>query len=112
MQNFNDTTSVKINREKKNLAKSKGLKLQDLLDSALNDELGLCNEEDKVNERIERLKQEIKNLEIEKEKNLADCDKKINILMKNLRDMRDREEENYNDKINILKAKIEYLEQF
>ena len=54
MQNFNDTTSVKINREKKNLAKSKGLKLQDLLDSALNDELGLCNEEDKVNERIER----------------------------------------------------------
>ena len=38
---FNETTSVKINKEKKDLAKSKGLKLQDLLDHALDEALGL-----------------------------------------------------------------------
>lgn len=111
MQNFNDTTSVKINREKKDLAKSKGLKLQDLLDNALNEELGLVDEEIKKEEKIEKLKQEIINLEEEKEKNLKDCDKKINILMKNLVDMRNREEENYNNQIKILQAKINYLNQ-
>ena len=37
---FNETTSVKINKEKKDLAKSKGLKLQDLLDHALDEALG------------------------------------------------------------------------
>ena len=111
MQNFNDTTSVKINREKKDLAKSKGLKLQDLLDNALNEELGLVDEEIKKEEKIEKLKQEIINLEEEKEKNLKDCDKKINILMKNLVDMRNREEENYNSQIKILQAKINYLNQ-
>ena len=36
---FNETTSVKINKEKKDLAKSKGLKLQDLLDHALDEAL-------------------------------------------------------------------------
>ena len=37
---FYETTSVKINKEKKDLAKSKGLKLQDLLDHALDEALG------------------------------------------------------------------------
>ena len=37
---FNETTSVKINKQKKDLAKSKGLKLQDLLDHALDEALG------------------------------------------------------------------------
>lgn len=45
MRNFNDTTSVKINREKKNLVKSKGIKLQDILDDAINLELGILDEE-------------------------------------------------------------------
>ena len=39
MVRFNETTCVKINKEKKDLAKSKGLKLQDILDNALNDAL-------------------------------------------------------------------------
>ena len=47
MSNFNKCTCVKVNKEKMDLIKAKGLNLQDLLDKAMNEELNLNNMPDK-----------------------------------------------------------------
>lgn len=72
--NFNETTSVKINKEKKDLAKAKGLKLQDLLDNALNEELKL-NEIPRNQKKINDLNQEIESLKKTRDDAIADCEK-------------------------------------
>lgn len=107
---FNETTCVKINKEKKDLAKSKGLKLQDILDNALNHALSIedieCNDI-----RIKQIDDEIEKLKKTKEKSIADCEKKINILMKSLNDMKDREAENYDKEIHYLELEKEYIQK-
>ena len=76
---FNETTSVKINKQKKDLAKSKGLKLQDLLDHALDEALGFSYYP--MSElRLLEIDNEIESLKIQKEKAMRDCQKKIDIL--------------------------------
>ena len=77
---FNETTSVKINKQKKDLAKSKGLKLQDLLDHALDEALGFSYYP--MSElRLLEIDNEIESLKIQKEKAMRDCQKKIDILI-------------------------------
>lgn len=108
MNCFNETTSVKVNKEKKDLAKSKGLKLQDLLNHALDEALGLNSIQ--VSElRITEIDNEIATLKIEKEKAIKDCQKKIDILIGGLNDFRDGEAANFDKEIKNLELEKEYI---
>lgn len=107
---FNETTSVKINKEKKDLAKSKGLKLQDLLDHALDEALGLGFTP--VSElRLTEIDNEIESLKREKEKAMKDCQKKIDILINGLIEFKEAEAAAYDRKIRILELEKEYNKQ-
>lgn len=110
MSNFNKCTCVKVNKEKMDLIKAKGLNLQDLLDKAMNEELNLNNMPDKE-QKIEEILSKIEKLEKERDKSIADCDKKIDILIKNLIESRNNEEQFYNKQIKVLKLELEYLKQ-
>ncbi|MCD7782178.1 MAG: hypothetical protein LUG89_05740 [Methanosphaera sp.] len=109
MTKFDKSTCVKVNKEKMDLVKQKGLKLQDLLDKAITQELDL-DEDDMTQEYIDELKTEVEKLEKQRDESIADCQKKIDILMRNLYESKDKEEEYYNKQIDYLKAKIKYLE--
>lgn len=107
---FNETTSVKINKEKKDLAKSKGLKLQDLLDHALDEALGLGFTP--VSElRLTEIDNEIESLKRDKEKAMKDCQKKIDILINGLVEFKEAEAAAYDRKIRILELEKEYNKQ-
>ena len=110
MSNFNKCTCVKVNKEKMDLIKAKGLNLQDLLDKAMNEELNLNNMPDKE-QKIEEILTKIEKLEKERDKSIADCDKKIDILINNLIESRNNEEQFYNKQIKVLKLELEYLKQ-
>ncbi|MDO5851798.1 MAG: hypothetical protein Q4Q23_04855 [Methanobacteriaceae archaeon] len=110
MTEFNKCTCVKVNKEKMDLIKAKGLKLQDILDNALNEELKL-EKIPKNQQKITELKKQVKKLEKTRNESIADCEKKIDILMKNLIESKNREEEEYNKKIHYLNLEIDYLEK-
>ncbi|MGN1363302.1 MAG: hypothetical protein ACI4VU_06325 [Methanobrevibacter sp.] len=110
MRNFNDTTSVKINKEKKNLVKSKGIKLQDLLDDAINFELGISDEKSINKNKIDYFLLEISKIEEERDKYLDNFNKEIKVLLDDLNNFKNEEEEYYNNKIKVLQSKIKYLE--
>lgn len=110
MTEFNKCTCVKVNKEKMNMIKAKGLNLQDLLDKAMDKELNLNQIQDNQ-QRINEINQQIKKLEKQRDKAMNDCQKKIDILMKNLIESKNHEEENYNKQIKILKLEREYLEK-
>ncbi len=110
MTEFNKCTCVKVNKEKMDLIKAKGLNLQDLLDKAMDNELQL----DKITnneERIEEIDKEIEKLEKERDEAIADCQKKIDILMSNLIESKNHEEENYNKQIHILELEKKLLNE-
>ena len=71
-RNFDDTTSVRINKEKKEKAKLLGLKLQDLLDEALDNYLNLSiyDEVSKLENEKNELEKQMEDLEIEEKKEL------------------------------------------
>ena len=100
---FNETTSVKINKQKKDLAKSKGLKLQDLLDHALDEALGFS-----YYPMSELRLMEIDN---QKEKAMKDCQKKIDILISGLIEFKEEEAAQYDRKIRQLELEKEYNKQ-
>ncbi len=100
----------KSKQRKMDLIKAKGLNLQDLLDKAMNEELNLNNMPDKE-QKIEEILTKIEKLEKERDKSIADCDKKIDILIKNLIESRNNEEQFYNKQIKVLKLELEYLKQ-
>lgn len=107
---FNETTSVKINKQKKDLAKSKGLKLQDLLDHALDEALGLTYYP--MSElRLLEIDNEIESLRIQKEKAMKDCQKKIDILVSGLMEFKEEEAAQYDRKIRQLELEKEYNKQ-
>lgn len=110
MTEFNKCTCVKVNKEKMDMIKAKGLNLQDLLDKAMDDELNLNQIQDN-RQRINEINKQIKKLEKQRDEAMADCQKKIDILMKNLIESKNHEEENYNKQIKILKLEREYLEK-
>lgn len=110
MTEFNKCTCVKVNKEKMDMIKAKGLNLQDLLDKAMDDELNLNQLQDNQ-QRINEINQQIKKLEKQRNEAMKDCQKKIDILMKNLIESKNHEEENYNKQIKILKLEREYLEK-
>ena len=93
--NLDSMTSIKVNSTKKQLAKDKGLKLQDLLDTALNIALGLESKEYDTNTiliEIEETKKKILDLEETKKVELNRISKE------------------YDTKINELKLKLELLD--
>ena len=67
MTEFNKCTCVKVNKEKMDLIKAKGLNLQDLLDKAMDDELNL-SEVSSHQEKIDNLNAKIDKLKIHKNK--------------------------------------------
>lgn len=108
MSQYNKCTCVKVNKEKMALIKAKGLNLQDLLDNAMNNELELNDNKNKE-EKIEKINEEIKKLEHEKQETINDYQKKIDILLKNLTELKKHEEEFYDRQKTVLQLKKEYL---
>ena len=98
MTKFNKCTCVKVNKEKMDLIKAKGLNLQDIL-----------NKTQSIEDTIDEINTKIEKLEKQRDAAIIDCEKKINILMKNLSELKHREEKNFNKEINFLKLKREYL---
>lgn len=91
---LDETTSVKVNSTKKQLAKDKGLKLQDLLDKALDIALGFDTKNYDTNTikvDIEETTKKIKQLEETKKLEL------------------DRVTKDYDNRITELKLKLEFL---
>lgn len=110
MTELNKCTCVKVNKEKMDLIKSKGLHLQDILDKAMDEELQLSKISNSQ-QKIEELKEIIKKLEQEKEDSLKEYDKKIDLIIKLLTESKNTEETYYNKRIQSLKMEIEYLEK-
>ena len=98
MTNFDKCTCVKVNKEKMDLIKAKGLNLQDILDKAMDEELKLSDASD-VKQEIDDLTLKIAKLKKERDESIKDCEKKIEILMKNLNELKDKEEAYYNKQI-------------
>lgn len=100
---FDTHTTVKIDSNKRDLAKAKGLKLQDILDNALNIALGI-NDIDEIDAtnyliKMERISNELKELKETKEIKQLQL-KELN---------QDIEQLNY--KINSLEANLKNLEK-
>ena len=110
MSNFNKCTCVKVNKEKMDLIKAKGLNLQDLLDKAMDEEINLCDVSNKQ-QKINELSEKIDKLKNERDKAIADCEKKIDILMKNLVESKNNEELFYNKQIQVLELEVDYLKK-
>lgn len=91
---LDETTSVKVNSTKKQLAKDKGLKLQDLLDKALDIALGFDTNNYDTNTIL---------VDIE------ETTKKINHLEETKKLELDRVTKDYDNRINELKLKLEFL---
>ncbi len=108
MTKFNKCTCVKVNKEKMDLIKAKGLNLQDLLDKAMDDELKLSDVSN-VQHRIDEITLQIEKLKKERDEALQDCEKKIEILMKNLTESKNKEEDYYNKHIKYLEMEREYI---
>lgn len=105
---FNKCTCVKVNKEKMDLIKSKGLKLQCILDKAMDKELELeclTNKEEKVN----LLNAEIEKLERQKQEATKNTEKHINAIIKNLEFIQQYEEKQYDTQIQQLKLEKDYL---
>ena len=95
------TTSIKINRAKRDLAKAKGLKLQDVLDTALDNVLkidsltdtAILKEKEEAKQQLEIIKNDKKD-SIDKlnkkliaiEKAIAESEKEYKKLIKDLKD--------------------------
>lgn len=94
---FDTATNVRINSTKRDLAKAKGIKLQDLLDNALDKALEIENSmalgTDNLSLEKEAAEQEIKELEISKQLDLKRIAKE------------------YDDKILDLRLKISMIEE-
>lgn len=110
MTNFDKCTCVKVNKEKMDLIKAKGLNLQDILDKAMDEELKLSDVSD-VKQEIDDLTLKIAKLKKERDESIKDCEKKIEILMKNLNESKDKEEAYYNKQIHFLELELEYLQK-
>lgn len=108
MTEFNKCTCVKVNKDKMDLIKAKGLNLQDILDKAMDDELNI-NEVENVEEVVDQLNEKIEKLIKQRDDSLEDCQKKIDILLKNLIDLKEHEEKVFNKEINFLELKRDYL---
>ena len=91
---LDETTSVKVNSTKKQLAKDKGLKLQDLLDKALDIALGFDTKNYDTNTILIDIEETTKKInQLEEAKNLE----------------LDRITKDYDNRITELKLKLEFL---
>ena len=107
---FNKCTCVKVNKEKMDLIKSKGLKLQCILDKAMDKELELeclTNKEEKIN----LLNAEIEKLEQHKQEATKNTKKHINAIIKNLEFIQQYEEKQYDIQIQQLTLERDYIEK-
>ena len=119
---FDTATNVKINSTKRDLAKAKGFKLQDLLDKALDYVLELDN----MNSNIafgtndlklekEKVENEIKEAETNRELDIERVTKKYDDDIRNLEltkaNLLKEINESYDDKINGLKFRISFIDE-
>lgn len=110
MTEFNKCTCVKVNKEKMDLIKKKGLNLQDILDKAMDGVLNL-NKSEITQLSIDELNKKIEKLTIQRDEALVDCQKRIDLLIKNLNESKEHEKMLYDKQINYLISKRDYLMQ-
>lgn len=119
---FDTATNVKINSTKRDLAKAKGFKLQDLLDKALDYVLELDN----MNSNIafgtndlklekEKVENEIKEAETNRKLDIENVTKKYDDDIKNLELTKEslikEINKSYDDKINSLNFRISFIDE-
>ena len=75
MTKFNKCTCVKVNKEKMDLIKAKGLNLQDILDKAMDNELKL-NKTQSIEDTIDEINTKIEKLEKQRDAAIIDCEKR------------------------------------
>jgi hypothetical protein len=106
---YDKCTCVKVNRDKMDLIKKKGLNLQDILDKAMDNELNLNKE---MNEdTLIQISDKINELSIKKEERLIDYQKKTDLINRLLTESKENEMKYYDQRIEYLKNKKQYLEK-
>lgn len=110
MTKYNKSTCVKVNKDKMDLIKKKGLNLQDILDKAMDEELKL-NKEEITKESIKEINEKINKLTHKKEERMEEYQKKIDSITRTINESKKHEEKMYDDQIEYLKAKKYYLEK-
>ena len=102
------TTSIKIDNEKRELAKRKGLVLSDILDQALNFYLGIeLKESTQLQSEREEILNNLEALEIEKDKFLKDHESKL----KSLEDDKQKYLENYKTQVMELNYNLNNIDK-
>ena len=109
MTDFNKCTCVKVNKEKMDLIKKKGLNLQDLLDVAMDIELELNDSITKSS--IDIFSDKIIELQCKRDEAMVDYQKRIDLVLKMLHESKEKEKEYYDRQIDYLESKIEYLKK-
>lgn len=107
MTEFNKSTCVKVNKEKMDLIKAKGLNLQNLLDKAMDEELK--HHQMSKQERINDLTQKIEKIKKQRDDDLMDYQKKIDSMLKMFNEIKNKEEKYYNKQIKYLELELNYL---
>ena len=110
MTKYDKSTCVKVNKDKMDLIKKKGLNLQDILDKAMDEELKL-NKEEITKESIKEINEKINKLTHKKEERMEEYQKKIDSITRTINESKKHEEKMYDDQIEYLKAKKYYLEK-
>lgn len=110
MTKYDKSTCVKVNKDKMDLIKKKGLNLQDILDKAMDEELKL-NKEEITKESIKEINEKINKLTHKKEERMEEYQKKIDSITRTINESKKHEEKMYDDQIEYLKTKKYYLEK-
>ena len=110
MTKYDKSTCVKVNKDKMDLIKKKGLNLQDILDKAMDEELKL-NKEEITKESIKEINEKINKLTHKKEERMEEYQKKIDSITRTINESKKHEEKMYDEKIEYLKTKKYYLEK-
>ncbi|MBO7718956.1 MAG: hypothetical protein J6S29_02260 [Methanosphaera sp.] len=110
MTKYDKCTCVKVNRDKMDLIKKKGLNLQDVLDKAMNEELNL-NKDETTTESINQINEKINKLKRQKEERMEEYQKKIDSITRTINESKKHEEKLYDNQIEYLTTKKYYLEK-
>ncbi len=110
MTKYDKSTCVKVNKDKMDLIKKKGLNLQDILDKAMDEELKL-NKDEITKESIKEITEKINKLTHKKEERMTEYQKKIDSITRTINESKKHEEKMYDDQIEYLKTKKYYLEK-
>lgn len=110
MTKYDKCTCVKVNKDKMDLIKKKGLNLQDVLDKAMNEELDLNEDEITLNS-IQEITEKINRLTHKKEERMEEYQKKIDSITRTINESKKYEEKLYDNQIEYLRTEKIYLEK-